>query len=128
MKNYSKRDAVRHFREKLKFTTGPAELSRMIKDHEEVNIIDVRRPEDYAKSHIPGAVNLPREQWPTLAGLNPNRLNAVYCYSQQCHLATEACLEFARHGFPVLELEGGFQTWQEHDLEVEGEEALRKAA
>lgn len=128
MSTYHVRDAVRYFREKMEFTAGPAELDHRIKDAEDIVIVDVRRPEDYAKSHIPHAINLPREQWATLAGLEPKKLNLVYCYTQQCHLATDACLTFARQGFRVMELEGGFRAWQESGLETEGEEALRKAA
>ena len=128
MNTFHRRDAVRYFREKMEFTAGPAELDHMIKDHEDILIVDVRRPEDYAKSHIPRAINLPREQWPTLAGLELEKRTVVYCYTQQCHLATEACLTFAQKGFRVMELEGGFRAWEEFNLEVEGGQTLRKAA
>ena len=128
MSTYHRRDAERYFREKLEFSAGPTDLDRMVKEHIDVNIIDVRSPEDYAKSHIPHAINLPREQWPTLAGLDTSKENVVYCYNQQCHLATDACLTFAKEGFRVRELEGGFRAWQEAGLEFEGMEALRKAA
>ena len=44
------------------------------------------------------------------------------------HAAPEACLTFARKGFRVQELEGGWQAWKEHGLEVEEAEAQLKAA
>ena len=100
----------------------------MIRDREEVNIVDVRRPEDYRKGHIPHAMLLPRENWASLTGLEKKIPNVIYCYSQQCHLATRACLEFARKGFPVMELEGGMKAWEEYGYEVEVEEGLRQAA
>jgi hypothetical protein len=34
-------------------------------------------------------------------------------------LAANAALEFASRGFPVMELEGGFEAWKENELEVE---------
>ena len=66
----SKRNEMLHrarlfFEDRLEFTRGPVELSRMIKEGELMNIIDVRRPEDYLKEHIPGAVNLPEDKWST---------------------------------------------------------------
>jgi rhodanese-related sulfurtransferase len=125
---YSKRKAINHFEAKLAFTAGPTDVNDMLKDREEVNIVDVRRPEDYRRGHIPHAINVPREEWSTLLGLDRSRTNIVYCYSQQCHLATRACLEFARKGFRVVELEGGFKAWQEYEYEVETEEGVRKAA
>ena len=114
----SPQKAIEYFEAKLEFTTGPVELSEMIK-HNEVQVIDVRAREDYTKGHIPGAVNLPKSQWSPLAGLNPDKVNVVYCYSQVCHLAANACKYFAEHGFNVMELEGGFDAWEKHALPVE---------
>ena len=56
--------AKEYFEAKMAFTTGPVELERMMKNNE-VNIVDVRAAEDYAQGHIPGAVNLPKDQWPS---------------------------------------------------------------
>lgn len=107
------------FEDKVNYTTGPVEVDRMLKEHQNINVIDVRAEEDYAKGHIPGALNLPKEKWSTAEGLSRDRTNIVYCYSQVCHLAAKAALEFASKGYPVMELDGGFDEWKEHDLEVE---------
>ena len=107
-----------YFEAKMAFTTGPVELERMI-EHDEVNVVDVRAAEDYAAGHIPGAVNLPKDQWPTLTGLRKDKTNVVYCYSHVCHLAAEAAVEFAAKGFPVMELEGGWRWWKEDGFQVE---------
>ena len=113
------RKAVEFFEAKLEFTTGPAELNRMIERREDINIVDVRREGDYRKGHIPGAVNLPREKWDSFAGLSSYKTNIVYCYNQQCHLSAEACKVFAEHGYPVMELEGGIDAWTQNELKVE---------
>jgi rhodanese-related sulfurtransferase len=110
--------AVDFFRAKLEFTTGSVELEHMIEDGENIKIIDVRFPEDFAAGHIPGAVNLPKEKWDTLEGLSHDKVNIVYCYSQVCHLAAAAAMEFAERGFSVMELEGGFDEWRKHDLPI----------
>lgn len=107
------------FEDKLTFTTGPVELDQMLKVHQNVAVIDVRAEEDYAKGHVPGAINLPREKWNTAEGLHKDKTNILYCYSQTCHLAAKAAAEFSGKGFPVMELEGGFEGWKEHDLETE---------
>jgi len=111
--------AVRYFNAKLEFTTGPAELYSKIESGESINIIDVRKEEDYRKGHIPGAINLPKNRWDSFEGLSRDRTNVVYCYTEQCHLSANACKFFAEHGFPVMELEGGFETWTQHALPVE---------
>jgi rhodanese-related sulfurtransferase len=118
--------ARKYFEDKLAFTTGPVELDRWIKaDEDNLLVVDVRAAEDYAKGHIPGAINLPRERWQNPQGLSKSKTNVVYCYTQQCHLAANACAQFAAKDFPVMELEGGFETWKEHELDIEEEPAHR---
>jgi rhodanese-related sulfurtransferase len=110
--------AKEFFEDKLAFTTGPVELNRMIEQKQNINIVDVREAEDYAKGHIPGAINLPKEKWGTYAGLEKEKTNVLYCYTQVCHLAATAAVEFADEGYPVMELEGGFETWKEYELPI----------
>jgi len=87
--------AREYFEAKMAFTTGPVELERMIRQGENINIVDVRAAEDYAEGHIPGAVNLPKDKWDSLSGLRKDKINVLYCYSQVCHLAATAAVEFA---------------------------------
>jgi rhodanese-related sulfurtransferase len=112
-------EAKEYFEAKMQFTTGPVELDRMISEGQDINIIDVRAAEDYARGHIPCAINLPKEKWSTLAGLRKDKANILYCYSQTCHLAATAAMEFAEKGYPVMEMEGGLRTWKELDLDIE---------
>jgi rhodanese-related sulfurtransferase len=117
--------AREYFEDKITFTTGPVELDRMLKAHEDISVIDVRAEEDYSKGHVPGAINLPKERWDTLEGLSKDKVNILYCYSMVCHLAATAACEFAAKGFPVMELEGGFDEWREYGLEIETSSAGR---
>lgn len=110
---------IEYFNAKLEFTTGPMELHFMIERGDSIGIVDVRHYEDYARSHIPSAVSLPEEQWDHFDGLSTEKPNIVYCYSQQCHLAARACKYFAEHGYPVMELEGGFDVWEHYSMPVE---------
>jgi len=108
-----------YFQDKLAFTTGPVELDQMLKDHENINVIDVRAEEDYQKGHIPGAINLPKDRWSTFEGLSKDKLNIVYCYSHVCHLGAKAAMQFAEQRYPVMEMDGGFEAWKQNDLEIE---------
>jgi len=114
-----------YFENKLAFTTGPVELDRMIKSGENIVVIDVRAAEDFANGHIPGAINLPQGGWENPQGLEKAKTNIVYCYSMVCHLAANACFTFAGKGYPVMELDGGFNSWKEHELEIERESVNR---
>ena len=115
-----------YFEQKIAFTTGPVELDRVIKSHDNsITVIDVREAEDFAKGHITGAINLPKDTWDNPKGLQKDKTNVVYCYTQVCHLAANACVVFAGKGYPVMELEGGFETWKEYELDIEPEMANR---
>ncbi len=91
----------------------------MLEAGENINVVDVRYAEDYRTGHIPGAVNLPGDKWDSLKGLEHGKVNIVYCYSQVCHLAAAAALLFAENGFSVMELEGGFDEWQNHGFDAQ---------
>jgi rhodanese-related sulfurtransferase len=110
--------ARKYFEDKMAFTTGPVELERELHS-DETNVIDVRAAEDYEVGHIPGARSLPQERWSTLAGLDKNKVNVLYCYSQVCHLAAKAAVEFTSRGYSVVELEGGFAGWKDNELPIE---------
>lgn len=112
-------DKIRHdteaatdfFAEKLAFTLGPVELQHML-DENKVKLIDVRRKEDYDEAHIPKAISMPKDELKDkLMELSQNDVHVVYCYNQQCHLASAAALILAKNGYPVMELEGGFDVW-----------------
>ncbi len=81
--------AIAFFEDKVAFTTGPIELSHMLESHS-VNVVDVRAAEDFEKGHVPGAISLPKGSWENPLGLSRDKINVVYCYSQQCHLAANA--------------------------------------
>jgi rhodanese-related sulfurtransferase len=118
-KNVDPARARAYFEQKVSFTTGPVEVSHAIEGHENIVIVDVREAEDYAKAHVPGAINLPKGSWDHPEGLQKDATNIIYCYTQQCHLGANACVKFASQGYPVMEMDGGFEAWQENELDTE---------
>jgi rhodanese-related sulfurtransferase len=118
-KRSSHRRAKKFFEARLQFTLGPIDLNTMLKRGDSISIIDVRKPEDYAREHISGAVNLPEERWSSFTGLRKDRINVVYCYTPTCLLSARAAMYFAEHDFPVMELLGGIETWKQYSLPIE---------
>jgi rhodanese-related sulfurtransferase len=112
--------AREYFENKIAYTLGPMELDSLLKDApKQLVVVDVRAAEDFDKGHVPGSINLPKDQWSTLNGLDRDNTNVVLCYSHVCHLAAKACATFAAQGFPVMEMEGGMKAWRDHNLGVE---------
>jgi rhodanese-related sulfurtransferase len=75
-------------------------------------ILSVRSPEDYAKGHIPGAINIPwREvaKEENLAKLPKDRQIAVYCYTGQISSQITAILNML--GYDAVNLKFGMTSW-----------------
>lgn len=113
MSNYDLDLARKHFESRLAFTTGVHELDLLVQQHrDDVVVIDVRYPSDYANGHVPGAINLPKGKWHNTRQLRGDATHYLYCYTQTCHLAAEAAVELIRQGYKVVEVEGGWAAWQ----------------
>ena len=110
--------ASAYFAAKNAATTGPHELSGMLDRKEDVVVVDLRFPSDFSRSHVPGAINLPKGKWEKAAGLSKDKLNILYCYDQTCHLAAEAAALLVAQGYPVLEMEGGYAAWEAKSLPI----------
>ncbi len=108
------------FQKKMTFSTGPVELNSALEKGADIVILDVREKSAYDKGHIPGAISMPRDQWSTFENLEIDKLNVIYCYSEVCHLGARACALFAKEGYPVMEMAGGFQAWEQNGLEAQG--------
>jgi rhodanese-related sulfurtransferase len=113
--------AVDYFSAKLNFEMTPYALNSYLdKGSKEYFILDVRSPEDFAKGHLPGATSLPLADLSAKMGTLPKDKTIVtYCGNITCALAPKAALKLAQSGFKVMELFGGFATWQEKGFPVQ---------
>jgi rhodanese-related sulfurtransferase len=113
MNTYDLQKAREHFAARVAYTTGVHELDGLLQaGTPDIVVVDVRFPSDFAKGHVPGAINLPKGKWQNPKGLRKDVVHYLYCYDQTCHLATEAAVELTRQGYKVVEVEGGFDRWQ----------------
>ncbi|MCI0460639.1 MAG: FAD-dependent oxidoreductase [Gemmataceae bacterium] len=74
-------------------------------------LLDVRTPQEYARGHIPGAVNIPVDDLRHRLGeLPPDREIVVYCQvGQRGYLATRLLRQAE---FPTVNVGGGYKTFQ----------------
>lgn len=85
-----------------------------------MTIIDVRPPEEYAASHVTGAVNVPLAQLEEhLQRLDPNLEVVAYCRGPHCVLAFDAVAKLRASGINARRLEDGYPEWQTAGLPVE---------
>lgn len=112
--------AKEYFENKIAFTVGPVELKKILEeDRDSIELIDVRLKEHYDSGHIPSAISIQgKDIEMNLSKLSKHKINVLYCYSQQCHLAAKSALILAKNDYPVLELEGGFNEWKNKDFDI----------
>jgi rhodanese-related sulfurtransferase len=79
----------------------------------EVTVVDVRPPEEYRASHVPGAINIPlRELRKRLRELPRDREIVAYCRGPYCVMAVEAVEVLQQKGFRALRMEDGVVEWR----------------
>ena len=111
-------EAYAFFQRKLRYETDPSDVYRdMQQGGETFAVLDVRSPEAYAKSHVPGALHLPHIaiNAATTAALPHDKLLVVYCWGPGCNGATKAAMQLSALGFTVKEMIGGMEYWEERE-------------
>ena len=92
----------------------PANYARLLADSGEHVIIDVRTRGEFAKGHLPGALNhsyLSFRFGRSVQAIERDALVFVYC--QTCHRSPLAARRMKRLGFRrVVDLKGGFAHWR----------------
>ncbi|MGC4083390.1 MAG: FAD-dependent oxidoreductase [Vicinamibacterales bacterium] len=74
-------------------------------------VVDVREPDEFAREHIDGAINLPLSQMRTrYTELPRDREVILYCgVGQRAYFATRF---LTQHGYRARNMSGGFTTWK----------------
>lgn len=95
-----------------------SQLTKILQN-KDFTIIDARRPDDYAKGHIPNAINIfalaeAQEKFEQIMQLNPDKTIVVYCDGANCDLSHELANELKSvFAFPrVFLYAGGWEEWQ----------------
>ena len=87
----------------------------------EIQVVDVRTPEEYAAGHVAGAEHIPFDELTARAeSLDRSRPLVLYCRSGgRSELATQA---FAASGWQAHTMAGGLAEWAERGLPLEPED------
>lgn len=123
--------AIAHFTGRLAFETDPSDVAADI-GAGVVGwvLVDSRSQESWDQGHVAGAIHLPTSEIATRAASVVPAGTAVvtYCWGPGCNGGTRAALEFAKLGYPVKEMIGGFEYWSREGLPVETSEGITRQA
>jgi rhodanese-related sulfurtransferase len=91
---------------------------------EDLTILDVRSPEEYAKGHVEGAINIPLAELEGRVGdmtLGTEIVSYCNMYHPGSSRGEQAADVLTRLGFDAKTLLGGFPAWRDAGLPVESE-------
>jgi len=113
-----------HFAARLEAETDASDVYAAMKAGEEFVLIDVRSDEAWAQGRAANAIHMHYSEIATRA---PREIPAgtpvvVYCWSPGCNAAQKGALEFARLGYGVREMIGGFEYWAREGYPVVNDE------
>ncbi|KHK99985.1 sulfurtransferase [Microbacterium mangrovi] len=112
---------IAHFAAKLEFETDASDVFAAQQAGERFVLIDSRGDAPWAQGRIVGARHLPTAQ---IAARAPEEIPldvpvVTYCWGPGCNGSTRAALEFAKLGYQVKEMIGGFEYWAREGYPVE---------
>jgi rhodanese-related sulfurtransferase/DNA-binding transcriptional ArsR family regulator len=82
-------------------------------------VLDVRPEDEFARGHLPDALNIPLSQLERrLAELPADQEIVAYCRGPWCVLSFEAVALLRQHGYRARRLEDGFPEWKTAALPI----------
>ena len=89
------------------------EAVKMMRDEKDYIILDVRRPDEFAEGHIPGAINVPNEEIGTteIAEL-PDKSQLILVYCRSGRRSKEAAGKLVKLGYTNIVEFGGIQDYE----------------
>lgn len=114
-------DLIDFYTAKLASETDASDVHAARNAGEDVLVIDVRSDEAWAQGRVAGAVHM---HYSEIAARAPQEIPrdadvVVYCWSPGCNAGAKGALEFARLGYRVREMIGGFEYWVREGYAVE---------
>jgi rhodanese-related sulfurtransferase len=99
---------------------GPADLQSRLSNGEQIVVIDVREPEEFARGKIPGAYTIPRGVLEMQVDGRLPRESTVVLYCAAGGRSALAAKSLADMGYGKVEnLQGGWGAWVNSGLPVE---------
>ena len=121
-------DRAEYYAAKLANETDASDVHAALQADDSVVIVDVRSDQAWAQGRVAGARHMPYSE---IASRAPAEIPAgsevvVYCWSPGCNAGAKGALEFAKLGYPVREMIGGFEYWVREGYPVEDADGIHR--
>lgn len=100
------------------YTSITPEEFKITIEREHTQLVDVRTAEEHAQGHISGSINIDvkQEKFIERATTTLDKANTIALYCRSGRRSKTAAKQLSQAGYKVVELEGGYNTWQEKDI------------
>ena len=115
-------DAIAHFAARLAYETDVSDVHADLEARTAgLVVVDSRGIAAWNQGHLPEAIHLPTNDIAARAAdlIPPGSTVVTYCWGPGCNGSTRAALAFARLGYPVKEMIGGYEYWVREGLPVQ---------
>ena len=121
-------DRAEYFAAKLSYETDASDVHAARTAGRTVYVVDVRADEAWAQGRVAGAIHMHYGEISTRARQEiPEDADVVvYCWSPGCNAGAKGALEFARLGYSVREMIGGFEYWVRDGYPVEDADGVHR--
>jgi rhodanese-related sulfurtransferase len=113
--------AIDYFSRRLEFETDPADVRADLEAGERFAFVDVRGDAAWDQGRAAGAEHLPYRAVAegAAAHIPLDMPVVVYCWGPGCNAGVRGALEFAKLGYSVKEMIGGFEYWAREGNPIE---------
>ncbi|MFB7842054.1 rhodanese-like domain-containing protein [Microbacterium sp. NPDC056052] len=120
--------AVDHFSAKLAHETDASDVHAARRTGQQIAVVDVRSDGAWAQGRIADAIHM---HYSEIAARAPQEIPlstpvVVYCWSPGCNAGDKGALEFARLGYDVKLMIGGFEYWVREGYPVENADGVHR--
>ncbi|MFG3338320.1 rhodanese-like domain-containing protein [Glycomyces sp. NPDC048151] len=115
-------DALAYFAGLMTYSTDVSDVYAASQaDDFGFTLVDTRGDAAWFQGRVPGAVHLPTDDIASRASelVAADKPVVVYCWGPGCNGAYRAAVEFAKLGYQVKYMMGGFEYWVREGLPVE---------
>ncbi|WP_313355176.1 rhodanese-like domain-containing protein [Microbacterium sp.] len=121
-------DGQDFFAAKLQYETDASDVYAAQKAGTALVVVDVRSDEAWAQGRVPGAIHMHYSEIAdrALEEISSDASVVVYCWSPGCNAGAKGALEFAKLGYQVREMIGGFEYWVREGYPVEDHDGIHR--
>nr|WP_319487291.1 rhodanese-like domain-containing protein [uncultured Caproiciproducens sp.] len=100
------------FRTKTYQTISPKEAKKRLDESPDILLLDVRTPEEYSETHIPGSKLVPLNQLGReISKVAPDKEQEIIVYCLSGARASSACSQLSSMGYTNISNMGGIRSW-----------------